>query len=162
MEYQSEINTSNTQAGQERFSQMHPSYYYKAHACIMVFGCSRKITYTHLSSWLKELREYCKNIPVICICNKIDMNEKVTKKKFKFPQKHNMPFFFVSAATGTNVVRVFKEAIKLGWEYKTKSGDWMSDVMALLDDSHIDDDDDEFRRKISTSSSSTSEKEKSK
>ena len=89
------------------------------------------------------------------------MNEKVTKKKFKFPQKHNMPFFFVSAATGTNVVRVFKEAIKLGWEYKTKSGDWMSDVMALLDDSHIEDDD-EFRRKISPSSSSTSEKEKSK
>ena len=119
---------------------MHPSYYYKAHACILVFDCDRKITYTHLSGWLKELREYCKNIPVICICNKIDINEKVTKKKFKFPQKHNMPFFFVSAASGTNVVRVFEKAIELGWEHKTKSGDWMSDVMSLLEDSHIDDD----------------------
>lgn len=30
----------------------------------------------------------------------------MTKKKFKFSEKHNLPFFFVSAADGTNVVKV--------------------------------------------------------
>lgn len=29
-------------AGQERFNTLHPSYYYKAHACIMVFDVTRK------------------------------------------------------------------------------------------------------------------------
>jgi hypothetical protein len=30
-------------AGQERFNNLHPSYYYKAHACIMVFDVTRKV-----------------------------------------------------------------------------------------------------------------------
>ena len=29
-------------AGQERFNKMHPSYYYKAHVCILVFDVTRK------------------------------------------------------------------------------------------------------------------------
>ena len=38
-------------AGQERFASMHASYYYKAHACIMVFDVTRKVTYTNLNNW---------------------------------------------------------------------------------------------------------------
>lgn len=30
----------------------------------------------------------------------------VTKKNFKFSETHKLPFFFVSAADGTNVVQV--------------------------------------------------------
>ena len=30
----------------------------------------------------------------------------VTKKGFNFAKKHNMPFYFVSASDGTNVVKV--------------------------------------------------------
>ena len=30
----------------------------------------------------------------------------VTKKAFQFPKKHELPFYFVSAADGTNVVKV--------------------------------------------------------
>lgn len=30
----------------------------------------------------------------------------VTRKEFKFASKHNLPFFFVSAADGTNIVKV--------------------------------------------------------
>lgn len=47
-------------AGQERFNSMHPSYYYKAHACIMVFDVTRKITYKNLDKWYSELQEFCK------------------------------------------------------------------------------------------------------
>jgi Rab-like protein 2 len=59
-------------AGQERFNNMHPSYYYGAHACILVFDVTRKITYKNLSTWYEELREYRPNIPCICVANKID------------------------------------------------------------------------------------------
>ena len=38
-------------AGQESFNRMHPSYYYRAHCCIMVFDVTRKVTYQHLADW---------------------------------------------------------------------------------------------------------------
>jgi Rab-like protein 2 len=111
-------------AGQERFNSMHPSYYYRAHACVLVFDVTRKNTYQHLSNWLTELRQYCENIPCVLVANKIDVDynvrerrcssgcvrmltcTQVTKKSFKFAQTHSLPFFFVSAADGTNVVKV--------------------------------------------------------
>jgi Rab-like protein 2 len=35
-------------AGQEQFNKLHPSYYFGAHACILTFDISRKITYKNL------------------------------------------------------------------------------------------------------------------
>ena len=64
--------------------------------------------------WLNELREYCPDIPVLCIANKIDVDYNVTKKTFNFPKKHSLPFQFVSAADGTNVVKAFKHIIDAG------------------------------------------------
>ena len=56
---------------------MHPSYYYRAHCCILVFDVTRKITYQHLSDWYKELREYCPSIPCVLVANKIDVDYNV-------------------------------------------------------------------------------------
>eukprot|EP00795_Rhopilema_esculentum_P005435 gene5435-610_t len=44
-----------------------------------------------------------------------------------------MPFYFVSASDGTNVVKVFREAIKLGYNYKENSSDFMDEVMRELE-----------------------------
>lgn len=119
-------------AGQESFNRMHPSYYYRAHCCILVFDVTRKMTYQHLSDWYKELRDYCENIPCILVANKIDVDYNVTRKEFKFATKHNLPFFFVSAADGTNVVKVFQSAILEAKRYKTSGGDMLSEVLSLL------------------------------
>ena len=35
-------------AGQERFDRLHPSYYFGAHSCMLVFDVTRKITYSNL------------------------------------------------------------------------------------------------------------------
>lgn len=59
-------------AGQERFASMHPSYYFRAHCCILVFDVTRKPTYEHLKNWYKELQQYRKDIPTIVVANKID------------------------------------------------------------------------------------------
>ena len=90
-------------AGQETFSKMHPSYYYRAHCCIMVFDVTRKVTYQHLNDWYAEFREYCQDVPCILVANKVDVDYNVTKKEFKFASKNKLPFFFVSAAPRTGV-----------------------------------------------------------
>ena len=49
-------------AGQDRFNSLHPSYYYRAHVCLMVFDVTRKVTYKNLDRqvagrpWLLELQ----------------------------------------------------------------------------------------------------------
>jgi Rab-like protein 2 len=59
----------------------------------------------------------------------------VTNKKFKFAETHELPFYFVSAADGTNVVKVFSEAVQAGVKFKKDGGDFMTDVLELLGES---------------------------
>eukprot|EP00455_Lapot_gusevi_P010813 TRINITY_DN1493_c0_g1_i1.p1 TRINITY_DN1493_c0_g1~~TRINITY_DN1493_c0_g1_i1.p1 ORF type:complete len:232 (+),score=48.56 TRINITY_DN1493_c0_g1_i1:62-697(+) len=120
-------------AGQERFNSMHPSYYFGAHACIMVFDVTRKVTYQNLETWYRELRQYSSNMPCFVVANKIDVNYEVTKKAFAFPSKYGLPFDYVSAADGTNVVKVFQEAVKLAWKFKQDPGDdFMESVLQTV------------------------------
>lgn len=42
------------------------------------------------------------------------MDEKVTTRRYKFIEEIGCPFNFVSAANGTNVVQIFKEALEMG------------------------------------------------
>lgn len=134
-------------AGQERFNSMHTSYYYQAHACILVFDVTRKQTYANLKKWYTELREHCENIPCILVANKVDVDYMVTKKSFKFAHQHNLPFFFVSSADGTNVAKVFEEAVCAALGHRKFGGkDFMSECLELFDDSPLllaDDDDDD-------------------
>ena len=51
---------------------MHPTYYHQAHACVLVFDVTRKVTYKNLSTWYKELRHNRPEIPCILVANKID------------------------------------------------------------------------------------------
>jgi Rab-like protein 2 len=46
----------------------------------------------------------------------------VTGKSFKFPEQHDLPFFFVSAADGTNVVKVFEQAVEEAVRYRYAFG----------------------------------------
>ncbi|KAG8460675.1 hypothetical protein KFE25_011450 [Diacronema lutheri] len=120
-------------AGQERFQSLHPSYYHRAHACILCFDVTRKVTYKNLVTWYKELREFRKNIPCICVANKVDVDAAVTSKAFAFPEKHHMRLFMCSAADGTNVVQAFDAAVQAAIECsKRPPDDFYEDVMALL------------------------------
>lgn len=126
-------------AGQERFEAMHPSYYYQAHACILLFDVTRKQTYLNLTKWYKELRQYCESIPVIVVATKIDVDLMVTRKVFKFPTEHNLPFFFVSSADGTNVEKLFEEAVCAALVHKKFSGgDFITECLEILDNSPLD------------------------
>jgi len=120
-------------AGQEQFNKLHASYYFQAHACILTFDVTRKVTYKNMEMWYKEMRHYCPDVPVIVLANKVDADPAMAKKKFNFAQTHNLPFFCVSAADGTNVVRVIKEAIKLAIMCKEEPADEvMAEIWNLL------------------------------
>jgi len=122
-------------AGQEQFDRLHPSYYFQANACILAFDVTRKVTYKNLDTWFKEIRQNCPDIPVICVANKIDIEPGMAKKKFNFPSTHSLPFYFVSSADGTNIVRVFKEAIQLAIKNKENPPDEvMAEIYNLLQD----------------------------
>lgn len=122
-------------AGQECFQSLHPSYYFGAHACILAFDVTRKITYQHLKQWYVEMRSSCPNIPCIVIANKIDVNPDVTRQRFKFPEVYKLPFYYVSAADGTNVVKIFEEVIRAAQLFKANPPDsFENDIMSLLDE----------------------------
>ena len=122
-------------AGQECFERLHPSYFFGAHACILVFDVTRKITYMNLKKWYQEMRSFCPDIPCILLANKIDVDLEVTKKTFKFGESYGLDFYFVSAADGTNVVRIFEDAVRKSLYYKRNPPQsFEKDIMDLLND----------------------------
>lgn len=125
-------------AGQERFNSMHASYYHRAHACILVFDVTRKVTYSNLQVWYQELQQYRPAVPVLVVANKIDVDYNVVKKTFNFASKHsncNPNVFFCSAADGTNVVKLFTDAIEAAHTYKMNPDveDFNEQVLRTLD-----------------------------
>lgn len=59
----------------------------------------------------------------------------MTSKKFAFAEKYKMPFYFVSAAEGTNVVAAFEHALKLALDNKLNPPDrFMKDLDDMLAD----------------------------
>ncbi|ORZ40900.1 putative RTW [Catenaria anguillulae PL171] len=120
-------------AGQERFASMHPGYYHGAHACLLCFDLSRKITYKNLDNWYRELRQYRPNIPVIVLANKIDQQPEMAKRDFKFAVDNRLDLVFVSASDGTNVVMAFQDIIRRAIAYKeSDTRDFMDDVLDLI------------------------------
>jgi Rab-like protein 2 len=122
-------------AGQERFNSSHPTYYYQAHACLLCFDLTRKITYKNLEQWYAELTQYRPSIPVIIVANKVDLEPKAAKREYGFVAKKDLPIYFVSASDGTNVVHAFEDAINRAIAYKArpkKEDDFLDEVMDLL------------------------------
>lgn len=125
-------------AGQEQYNNLHPSYYFMANCCILVFDVTRKTTYDNLKKWFAEIKQHCPNIPTVLVANKIDAKPEVTTKKFQFAEKHGLSFYFASAADGTNVVRIFEDCLALATRNKDNPEDsYLKDVMEVLDDDEI-------------------------
>ncbi|XP_022374896.1 rab-like protein 2B isoform X8 [Enhydra lutris kenyoni] len=103
-----------------------------ARQSLWVFDVQRKVTYKNLSTWYTELREFRPEIPCIVVANKID-DVKMTQKSFNFARKFSLPLYFVSAADGTNVVKLFNDAIRLAVSYKHNSQDFMDEVLQELE-----------------------------
>ncbi len=125
-------------AGQNQYKKLHPSYYFDADGAIMVFDVTRKSSYENLRYWYGNLKKYCGNVPVILVANKFDLKPSVTKKKFKFALKYNIPLFYTSAANGTNVVRIFEEIVNRSIEFQKKPRDhFVKIVLEVIEDDEV-------------------------
>ncbi|XP_045691031.1 rab-like protein 2B isoform X2 [Phyllostomus hastatus] len=70
---------------------------------------------------------------------------KMTQKSFSFAKKFSLPLYFVSAADGTNVVKLFNDAIRLAVSYKQNSQDFMDEVLQELENIDLEPEDEEDR-----------------
>ena len=123
-------------AGQDQYANLHPSYYFAADCCILVFDVTRKSTYSNIKKWYQAMRQNCGSIPTVVVANKIDLRPEVTQKKFKFAVVNKLPLYFTSAADGTNVVKVFKEMLGLAMDYKQDPDkeNFMMDLLEAIED----------------------------
>ena len=82
------------------------------------------------------MRTQCPHIPCIVIANKIELSEVSATRRYKFIEEIECPLEFVSAANGTNVVKIFEQALNAGLHYKQNphEDDFMNDVLDLLKD----------------------------
>ena len=133
-------------AGQERYRSLLPLYYRQSHAVLLVYDYSAPDGIERLISekWLDEVYRHHQGdvSPIVyLVANKIDLDMKVTKKSFNFAAKRNLPFYFVSASEGTNVVKTFTEAIQSGYQYMLNppSDDLYAEIkeLGLLDDDDV-------------------------
>ena len=95
------------------------------------------------------MRSHCPHIPCIVIANKIDLDPRVTSRKYQWILDIGVPYNFVSAADGTNVVKIFRDTLNLALEYKKNppKDDFMAEVMDLLGDDIFDQQVDHTREK---------------
>jgi small GTP-binding protein len=107
-------------AGQEEFHFLRPSFYKSSVASIVVFSIEEndfgKESFKNAARWLKEIRKFCGDIPVVLFGNKVDLvdESKLDEKKIlKFVKKsHFNGYYRTSAKTGQNVENAFKTIIK--------------------------------------------------
>lgn len=106
-----------------------------------MFDATRKVTYENLRNWYNEFRNHCQHVPCIVIANKIDLDPRTVKRQYTFVKELNVPFNFVSAADGTNVVQIFKNALDMAIDYKNNppKDDFMADVLELLGNDALED-----------------------
>jgi len=90
-----------------------------------------------MSKWYNEFRTHCESTPCILVGNKIDLEKKSTERKYNLAEQIKCPFHLVSAADGTNVVRIFEDLILLGLDYKQNSSDYFGSVMRLLENDDL-------------------------
>jgi small GTP-binding protein len=113
-------------AGQDAFEVMRSKFYNGSSGAIIVFSHAPEeiASFNHIDKWLKELNEYCGNIPIAIFGNKIDLidekdlalNEDKVNSDFnigKYSKDHNfLGYFKTSALTGQGVIEAFQALVR--------------------------------------------------
>ena len=99
--------------GQEKFRAMTRQYFKDAHGIILVFDVNNENSFKALSSWLNEIKNNCnnKNVSIILVGNKIDLNERVISKEEgnEFALKNGLLYVETSSKDGINIDEPFEQ-----------------------------------------------------
>ena len=107
--------------GQEVYRSLITGFYHNSSLAILVYAIDDDNTFSHLDSWINEIRENGNpEINIFLIGNKVDLEDKrqITKEEAqKFTEENDIKLFMeTSAKTGFNAQNVFIEAAKLLYE----------------------------------------------
>jgi small GTP-binding protein len=84
-------------AGQKRFSRACEEYYKYAHGAVVFYEVDSNDS---VPKWIDALQQENENIPIVIVCNKIDLN--TSKDTWEFPH------VYISCKTGENVAKVME------------------------------------------------------
>jgi Rab-like protein 2 len=97
--------------GEVRFQELHKTYFQGTEGALLVCDISRSDTVRSLRDWDTKLSEVVGKIPIIIMCNKIDLKKMSNEEKgLVASEAHAMgdvPYMFSSAKTGQNVEKAF-------------------------------------------------------
>ena len=92
-------------AGQERFGGLRDGYYIGAQAAIIMFDVTSRITYKNVPTWYRDVARVCKNIPIVLVGNKIDVQDRqVGLQQITFARRKNIDYFDMSVQSGRCVM----------------------------------------------------------
>ena len=117
-------------AGQDSFDFLRPSFYRESDAAIIVYSLEEnqlgKRSFKNITSWHREVKQFCGEIPIVLFANKVDLIEKNSTNTIQIQEivhKYNLlRYFITSAKTGECVIDAFNAIIeKLYYKYKKLS-----------------------------------------
>jgi small GTP-binding protein len=98
-------------AGQERYKSIVKSFYQGTHGILLMYDLSKENTFNGISLWLKEINDKNKEVAVILVGNKCDLEEEsirvLIEKGKELSKLLNIPFFETSAKYDINIKESF-------------------------------------------------------
>ena len=124
--YKTEFNGYKTElifwdiAGQDDFHFLRPSFYRSSKAAIIVYSLEENNqgdrSFEHITSWCKDIKQFCGEIPVLIFANKVDLIDEQSFDKTKIQnlvKKHNfLDYYITSAKTGQGLDDAFNALIR--------------------------------------------------
>ena len=100
-------------AGQERYRSLVPMYYRGAHACIMVYDVTNRLSFKKLRDWIAAIYEKKEDPLVLLIGNKIDSKERevTSNQGTEYAEMVGALHFEASAKSGENVKHAIDKMI---------------------------------------------------
>ncbi|MFX1345840.1 MAG: Rab family GTPase [Promethearchaeota archaeon] len=112
-------------AGQDHFKWVRQAFYKGAKGIVVVFDLSRKETFEHLNSWMKEVEDTIGIVPRILVGNKLDLInpiERIIPKQECLSYKEKIKassYEETSAKLGTGVIQIFSRLARdMNKQYK--------------------------------------------
>ena len=107
--------------GQETYRSLISNFYRNASLSMMVYSIDSKESFSHINTWLKEVKlQSHPDVKIILIGNKKDLEEKreVTYEEAKKFKEESQLLYFeeTSAKTGINAKEAFTEAARILYE----------------------------------------------
>ncbi|MHA1658233.1 MAG: Rab family GTPase [Promethearchaeota archaeon] len=98
--------------GQERFRFLLESYVLGAKGALLMFDLTRPITLDNLEQWVKIVRKWDPDLPILFIGTKIDLDDEIMVEDDyanMFKEQFDLfDYFKISSKSGENVSEVFK------------------------------------------------------